>query len=111
VIITIDVPDWIVDQVRQRNVVASSACTQLVADAVWKVLEDPTTPQTGPTLDLSPQAWCDLAPHLSCREADRVHAYLLATRDAWTAQVFIEAHANSDDDEGDLHYQGGGADS
>jgi hypothetical protein len=75
----------------------------LEAFLAWQASQDPTP-------DLSPQAWVDLASHLSCREADRVHAYL-ATRDAWTAQVFMEAHANSDDDEGDLHYQGGGADS
>jgi hypothetical protein len=60
---------------------------------------------------LSAQAWVDLAPHLSCREAELVKAFLLAWKTPWVAQVFIEAHANSDDDEGDLHYQGGGADS
>jgi hypothetical protein len=57
--------------------------------------------------DLSTQAWMDLAPHLSCREAEVVKAFLLAWRDEWTAQAFIEAHSLSDDDPSDLHHLGG----
>lgn len=56
---------------------------------------------------LPSQTWVDLAPHLSCREAEVVKAFLLAWKDDWTAQVFIEAHSLGDDDESDLHFQGG----
>jgi hypothetical protein len=54
---------------------------------------------------LSPQTWVDLAPHLSCSEAEVVKAFLTAWRDENTAEVFIQAHALADDDENDLHYQ------
>jgi hypothetical protein len=56
---------------------------------------------------LSVQAWADLAPHLSCSEAEVVKSFLRAWADPYTAQVFIDAHAAADDDESDLHYQGG----
>ena len=53
---------------------------------------------------LSTQTWCDLAPALSCSEAEAVHAFLTAWTDERTARVFMEAHAMSDDpNEGDIH--------
>jgi hypothetical protein len=54
--------------------------------------------------DLSPQAWCDLAPCMSCFEAEAVHAFLIDWASDEVARAFMEAHALSDDpNEGDIH--------
>ena len=53
---------------------------------------------------LSTQAWVDLAPHLSCREADAAVAFLQALDHEAKAQALLEAHAASDE-EGDAHWQ------
>jgi hypothetical protein len=54
---------------------------------------------------LSTQAWADLAPHLSCREAVAAAAFLFATDHEVKANALLEAHAASDE-EGDAHWQG-----
>src|SRR5215471_6036488 len=53
---------------------------------------------------LSTQAWVDLAPHLSCREADAAVAFLQALDHEAKAQALLEAHGASDE-EGDAHWQ------
>jgi hypothetical protein len=56
---------------------------------------------------MTTQSWADIAPHLTCREADAAAAMLEAFGWIRNAQVLLEAHGLADDDPSDLHYQGG----
>jgi len=53
---------------------------------------------------LSTQAWTDLAPHLTCREAEAAAEFLRAVDQDATAIRLLEAHGASDE-EGDAHWQ------
>ena len=53
---------------------------------------------------LSTQAWTDLAPHLTCREAEAAAEFLRAVDQDVTAIRLLEAHGASDE-EGDAHWQ------
>jgi hypothetical protein len=54
------------------------------------------------------QSWIDIAPHLTCQEAEAAAQMLQAAGQDRAAEIMLDSHAWADDDPSDMHYGQGG---